>query len=65
MPSETIISVLSRENPTPTPHCLGPGPNTDGRDWLEVRNWTPWTEFDAKKLRAIYKDMVETPWRDA
>ncbi|POR37553.1 Uncharacterized protein TPAR_02257 [Tolypocladium paradoxum] len=27
--------------------------------------WEPWHEFNAKNLRAIYKDVVQAPWRDA
>ncbi|KAK5636523.1 hypothetical protein RRF57_013304 [Xylaria bambusicola] len=50
---------------TPRPWYIGPGPNTIGRDWKNVDNWRPWNEFNYKKLYAIYKDVIEAPWKNA
>ncbi|KAJ3578310.1 hypothetical protein NPX13_g2256 [Xylaria arbuscula] len=65
MAPETILSVLSRKNPTPRPWSIGPGPNTIGKDWQNFDNWRSWNEFNYKKLRAIFKEIVEAPWKNA
>ncbi|RFU25410.1 hypothetical protein B7463_g10920, partial [Scytalidium lignicola] len=65
MPPQTILSVLSRENPTPKPWHIGPAPNTLNREWQEFEDWKLWNEFNLEKLRAIYKDILDVPWRNA
>ncbi|AEO65305.1 uncharacterized protein THITE_2112160 [Thermothielavioides terrestris NRRL 8126] len=65
MARETILSVLSRRNPTPRPRSIGPAPNTFNKEWLDFDDWAPWSEFTARKLRALYRDVVDAPWKDA
>jgi hypothetical protein len=65
MAPETILSVLSRRNPTPRPRSIGPAPNSFNKEWLDFDNWAPWSEFTAKKLRALYKGVVDALWKDA
>jgi hypothetical protein len=65
MAPETILSVLSRRNPILKPWRIGPAPNTLGRNWLDIERWQPWSEFNAKELQAIYKDIIQAPWQEA
>lgn len=65
MATETILSVLSKQNPPLKPWCIGPGPNTVVMQTPEFEHWEPWPDFNAKTLRAIYKDVVQAPWRGA
>ncbi len=61
---ETILSVLTQGNPTPNPWHVGPAPNTVGREWLGFGNWTTWKEFKYNKLRSIYNEITDAPWKN-
>lgn len=63
MPSKTsILEVLTQPNPGIDASFTKPGGNTTSPDWPDIDTWSPWRDFDARKLYEMYRHIVDAEW---